>query len=361
VNLAASSFAANAASVSGSVSPALSNGKVYLYIDGALADSATGVSGNFSIPVNTTAFNRLYSGSTIALTSKSAGGAEKLDCTFGCTAGITCSALPSPGFTLTPTSIYVNDTTVGSVTNAASGMLYTLIASPDNGTSYGRSVMSSSSTVTLPSYTFSTVGSYPVAVQVVNLAEGSTCVSSTTPSTLSVSAVTPLALEFIRIWGHAEETVNRLDWQAESDRGTLGYNVERSSDGASYSLLGTVRAEGTGVYSYSDNTPPAGTSYYRLRINAGSGHATYSHVVTIRRRASNESLTASPVPVGTTLTLTNSNPSRNGQEAVVLDIYGRVIHTFTLQSSQVLDARTWPAGAYVVRLCDGESVRLVKQ
>ena len=71
-------------------------------------------------------------------------------------------------------------------------------------------------------------------------------------------------------------TAALLTWRTAQELNALHYEVQRSTDAIHYSFLGKVRANGNSskelTYSFTDNSPLAGTNYYRLRQVDNNGN-----------------------------------------------------------------------------------------
>jgi hypothetical protein len=70
-----------------------------------------------------------------------------------------------------------------------------------------------------------------------------------------------------------------LNWEAYSDLEARGFEIERSTNQAGWQKIGFVNANSsvkTASYSFIDQQPIAGTSYYRLRMIEKSGSSKYS-------------------------------------------------------------------------------------
>ncbi len=317
-------YPANTTSVSGTVSPALTNGTVYLYIDGAKADSATSVTTSFTINVNSTTYNKIYAGATISVTAKTSGGGEKTNCS-NTTATITCSTITTPTFTLNPSSIYKNGTTTVNVSSATTGLLYSLIGSPDNGTAYANAVEATSSSFSMTSYAFNTSGTYPLTVRALNLGEGGTCSVTAPSSNLNVSTIPlPIRLEYFR--GYSKAGIANLDWSAFEDHTLVKYVVERSEDARSFVKIGEVAATGSGTrkYVFTDAYEITGTAWYRLALIETTGNSSYSPIIQVNHNSHAGDIAAKPNPFISSISVdvTANDPSRI--ELSLIDITGRV-------------------------------------
>jgi hypothetical protein len=77
-----------------------------------------------------------------------------------------------------------------------------------------------------------------------------------------------------------------LDWRTTTEINNDHFDVERSSDGTSWQVIGTVKGHGNSntpiQYSYADALPLNGANYYRLKQTDADGKYTYSTVKTVQ-------------------------------------------------------------------------------
>ncbi|MFH1321836.1 MAG: hypothetical protein ABII90_14445 [Bacteroidota bacterium] len=82
----------------------------------------------------------------------------------------------------------------------------------------------------------------------------------------------------------------QLHWSTGSEINADYVAIERSADGSIYDIIGTVECAGNThfvtYYSFTDNSPPAGTLYYRLRQIDIDGSYTHSNIVSVNNMAS---------------------------------------------------------------------------
>lgn len=74
-------------------------------------------------------------------------------------------------------------------------------------------------------------------------------------------------------------------WMIEAKIAPTRFYIERSFDGQSYETIGIVDSDIAGNndfhYSFLDDQPLSGTSYYRLRIAANNAEAVYSQAMNV--------------------------------------------------------------------------------
>ncbi|MDJ1506953.1 hypothetical protein QNI22_40345, partial [Cytophagaceae bacterium BD1B2-1] len=108
-------------------------------------------------------------------------------------------------------------------------------------------------------------------------------------SQIGIISGTPVSLPvtYLSLNGYAtEEKQVELKWITSSEENSSMFNVERSSDGKTYTQLGSVVAAGNSstplTYSFLDSSPLSGVNYYRLNQIDRDGNGSYSKVVTVK-------------------------------------------------------------------------------
>lgn len=123
-----------------------------------------------------------------------------------------------------------------------------------------------------------------------------------------------------------------LNWDVTENSTVNYFEIEKSSDGNYFTKAGTVLAnEGIAssagiAYTYTDNTPFTGSSYYRLKMIDLSGEVTYSKQVQVRNVTASRGISVYP-------TITQGNISVFSGEKltkatfVLVDMTGRKIYS----------------------------------
>ncbi len=154
----------------------------------------------------------------------------------------------------------------------------------------------------------------------------------------------------------------QVKWSTATESENDFFAVERSLDGQTFSEIGRVASEGTTTevsnYSFMDENPANGTSYYRLRqVDLGGTQAIYGPVAV---SLTGLSVTAYPNPAAQELFLAGL---KENTTATVLDINGRVLQTAQV-SGNSLNVSQLQAGAYLLRLeseTGTETLRFVRK
>lgn len=78
-----------------------------------------------------------------------------------------------------------------------------------------------------------------------------------------------------------------LNWNTIGENNLTSFGVEKSVDGTTYNLLGSVAAKNVfaASYTFSDANTSVGTSYYRIKTTSKNGAVSYSTTSTISRGA----------------------------------------------------------------------------
>jgi len=102
------------------------------------------------------------------------------------------------------------------------------------------------------------------------------------PFTLGTST---LPIELIGFDAKIDNTAVMLTWSTAVEINNDYFNIERSTNGLSFETIGTISGNGNSNiiqdYSYLDETPIKGTSYYRLKQTDYDGKFEYFKLITV--------------------------------------------------------------------------------
>ncbi len=168
----------------------------------------------------------------------------------------------------------------------------------------------------------------------------------------------------------AKETAgkNILSWNTASEINSAYFNIERSTDGRNYSVIGRVNASGFSTtevrYNFTDASPADGKNFYRLVMTDLDGSFEYSKIVMVTNKKDKSisfgyvNLSASN---GSAVMTINSLKAQTANLSVI-DATGRILLNTSLQLEAGLNTVSknipaMPAGIYYVRLFTaGETV-----
>jgi hypothetical protein len=185
--------------------------------------------------------------------------------------------------------------------------------------------------------------------------------------TVSVDRVIPV--ELTSFTAFSDDDAIRLNWSTASETNNAGFDIERSTDGASFARIGFEEGVGTTTeaqsYQFSDTAPPfASTLYYRLRQVDVDGAFEYSPVVEVAMTPSSLALLPSaPNPFRQSTVLRYEIPEPSVVRLQVFDAVGR--HVATLADGEqsagrhelTFDGSRLASGTYFVRLEVGANVQ----
>ncbi len=144
-----------------------------------------------------------------------------------------------------------------------------------------------------------------------------------------------------------------LHFETSIERDNSHFDIERSTDGSNFEMIGRVRGAGDAntpqFYSFIDEKPAAGNNYYRLRQVDFDQDFEYSLVrsVYFGERAT---LTLAPQPVQDILRVTLSGAQTTDAPWQIFDLNGRQV-LGGVQGAENLDLEvnmtTLPAGSYI--------------
>jgi len=172
---------------------------------------------------------------------------------------------------------------------------------------------------------------------------------------LSQQAVFPLTLlDFIaKLPGN--QTV-QLQWRTASEISTSHFDIEKSTNGTSFTSIGKILASGNSLsvknYSFSDTRANNGSNYYRLKMMDIDGKFTYSKVVAVTMNGK-QSLQLFPNPAKSILFV---QATGNSSETIlrITDAAGKIVKEQKVilngSTSLSIDINSLPKGMYYLSL-----------
>jgi hypothetical protein len=178
-------------------------------------------------------------------------------------------------------------------------------------------------------------------------------------------AAAPLPVTFMGFGAKQTSKGIELIWNVTAERDVQSYIVERSSTGADFGRLGEVAAKNSTAYSFMDNQPVAGMTFYRIKEVDIDGKSKYSPVVRLNLER-NIALRAYPSPATTEVTVEHSATDKGTVSITTAD--GRIVKQVEVKPQMTqtfINTSTLKAGLYVVRFvaADGttQTTKLIKQ
>lgn len=175
-----------------------------------------------------------------------------------------------------------------------------------------------------------------------------------------------LPLHLLNFTGTMTDNSSLLNWETAEEVNTQSFQIERSTDGANFTPVGNVAAQGSGSkkYSFSDRDIPAGPLYYRLKMSDIDQSASYSAIIRLNPGsvAGANMVSIYPNPIRNQAVITVNNRALLGTKAIIVDLQGKQHKSFVLQNEvEKIDLSQLNSGLYFLQLSNGTVQKLVKE
>lgn len=162
----------------------------------------------------------------------------------------------------------------------------------------------------------------------------------------------------------------KLTWSTTNEESFSGFGVERSKDGIIWTALGFVNASGSGGattnYTFRDEHPLKGQSFYRLKLIDIHPASRYSDVRTVSISEVTDHIYLMPNPVVSHTSLYVKSTEKKEAVIVIRDMQGREIRSERKQiiagenNIPINNLDKLASGSYVVQLVIGETIHSTK-
>ncbi|MEP6676625.1 MAG: hypothetical protein ABJA78_15795 [Ferruginibacter sp.] len=155
-----------------------------------------------------------------------------------------------------------------------------------------------------------------------------------------------------------------LQWKTVLEINSSHFEVERSTDGQSFSNIGTVAASGNSSieknYQFTDVLPSRGMNYYRLKMLDKDGKSEYSSIVNVNiKSSSNPSMITAANIVNGRLTMNISSTQEQAATISVLDANGKTMQQINTRlikgPNSIVKPIVLAKGIYYIRLNTDET------
>ena len=136
-----------------------------------------------------------------------------------------------------------------------------------------------------------------------------------------------LPIKSLDLTGRVNSNQALLQWQTSGEIFTDSFIIEKSTDGVSYHLIGSVAATGNitlSRYHFTDIAQVTGTNYYRLKMTDKDGSFSYSKVITVSILQDLPSIKVFPNPASTT-SVVYFNHAIKSAEVAIFDQQGKKV------------------------------------
>jgi hypothetical protein len=210
-----------------------------------------------------------------------------------------------------------------------------------------------------------------VATTLPNLADPNcSSTSGTDFTTLNIINCVTLPARLTHFSGSIRQQLTALRWQTDNETEPLEFLVERSSDGAHFSRLATIRGrfdEGpSNEYRFTDPQPGSGPTFYRITMTRPGGAQSRSEAILVEPAPGGFDIRAGENPMKDQLRLTADIPHRGRLQLQLIDQTGRTVWTAerTLSNGTRLALEApvhgLPAGGYLLQARYEQEVKLIR-
>jgi hypothetical protein len=217
----------------------------------------------------------------------------------------------------------------------------------------------SASSYTINNPTTNDNGTYTV---VVSDAKGCTATASKAYNTITC---VPLPIKLSSIEATAKNCKAEITWKSATEQSADHFEIQRSNDGRDWKAIGSVKAafENGGSYSYTDESPIAGSNQYRLKMYDQNGSFAYSQVRTVNSDCgARTEVLVYPTEVTNDVFIALPKGSEDAQ-VILLNNIGQIINTLANGAGTQLQSfpmNTLASGQYFVKVITRQEAKTYK-
>ncbi len=145
---------------------------------------------------------------------------------------------------------------------------------------------------------------------------------------LTHNSILPVALSLVKAYQIGKGI--QVQWRGYNEINMRGYDVERSTNGASFNKIGTQAAKGGATennYNLLDAAPLPGDNFYRIKAIGKDGTAQYSGIVKVSINT-NSDMVVYPNPVGNkVINVQLDNVEAGNYSLIVYSVAGQKLYT----------------------------------
>ncbi|MCX6316708.1 MAG: T9SS type A sorting domain-containing protein [Bacteroidetes bacterium] len=122
----------------------------------------------------------------------------------------------------------------------------------------------------------------------------------------------------------------QLNWETLIEQNTSHFDIERSTDGITFTPIGRVAAAGNSSdkrsYTWIDANPANGTNFYRLKMADTDGTFTQSRIIAVQNKYSIATLQVFPNPADNVIQVQVSSNQPYNARILIHDATGKTVH-----------------------------------
>jgi hypothetical protein len=165
---------------------------------------------------------------------------------------------------------------------------------------------------------------------------------------------TVLPIELLYFVGEAEPGQVRLKFATASELNFDYFSIQRSAEGKTFSEIGTVKGNGTTneihKYSFIDESPLIGRSYYRLTSIDFDGYSETFKIISVNTKGGKQAAVY-PNPVSDGQLFVDFNfTSESAMKAIVTDLLGNQLAQFKVGSTDNILYLDLTPGSYLIQI-----------
>ena len=181
-----------------------------------------------------------------------------------------------------------------------------------------------------------------------------------------VTVTSVLAISLTSFAATLQDEKVALEWETSQEQNNKYFTVEKSVDGINFNYL--AKADGAGTYSgvkkykVFDNTPAAGTNYYRLSQTDYDNKTTYYGIKKILVKSNYSfSVTVANMPQGININI--SSTKSDNIDLKIVDIAGREMIKEKIYLSAGTTGKTYklPNGVYIIHVINENAESIIQK
>jgi Secretion system C-terminal sorting domain len=130
----------------------------------------------------------------------------------------------------------------------------------------------------------------------------------------------------------------KLQWTTSSEQNNTRFEIQRSSDGRTWTTITSINGNGTGAasttYKAYDQNPLSGVSYYVIKQFNADGHSYLSDIKLVKMPEIKGIILVTPNPSHSGISFRISNISASNVDASVINMNGLLVHREIINSIQ---------------------------
>jgi len=185
----------------------------------------------------------------------------------------------------------------------------------------------------------------------------------------------PLPLHLLHFSGVLTNNITYLKWEAEQETNFSHFNIQRSTDGTSFTTIGNVAGAGNSnrnTYAFSDNglhNLSLQKIFYRLQLMDKDSRFSYSKILQFDMKQKGGMITLFPNPAVQSVNLSFDQLVAGKTLVTVIDMRGLTVRSLTenIAAGRIslnMDVSTLPAGTYLVSVINADGLlqqKFIKQ